>query len=50
MERGYEPRVLFDWKLTEAFDWLSRITPKLSEEVPQGTEEARTYTSELQQI
>jgi hypothetical protein len=50
VERGYEPRVSFDWKPEEASDWISRITAKPNKEVSLGTDEARVYTSKLQEI
>lgn len=54
VERGYEPRVSFDWQPPETADWWSQISPR---QIPgsddtdsQQAREARAYTSRLQEI
>jgi hypothetical protein len=49
VERGYEPRVSFDWKPAEASDWLSQIIPR-QRTVSSQNGEASEYTSKMQEI
>ncbi|KAJ5099347.1 Retrovirus polyprotein [Penicillium argentinense] len=50
VERGYEPHVSFDWETPAECDWLSQVSPRLRESLDPQAQEARVYTSRLQDI
>lgn len=50
IERGYEPRVSFDWQPAETSDWRSQISPHQNEPQDTQAQEARGYTNQLQEI
>lgn len=51
VERGYEPRVSFDWKPPEDVDWTEQIRPRPRPDTngPRG-DDAQEYTSKMREI
>ena len=51
VERGYKPRVSFDWKPPESVNWTEQIRPRPhTSEREEPNEDAREYTNKMQDI